>query len=423
MTTRRDFLKYAGMGTLGVAGLSLTGRMARAENPKIWFNTHFHGGDAEAMEIIMKKKINVGVDVDLTQGGMTDYYARVYSSVMAGQAPNMAICHDFRFLSMHPVYYNLAQTPIGNIFDLLGVSEKDFDARAWNIAHVDGQPYGVPIDYHPFGLYYNKTIFKQAGLDPENPPKTRADFEAACEAIKKTGKIPFHPTLSAAPRFIRRVWFMLYWGLNGKLLDGDQAAFNNDKGREALQYLVDMVNKRGWNKPGTDANNQFLAGELGMCFNGSWFLLTAEKSGIDYGMGEIPIFFDRQTTYSGTHNFALPKQPEGAETEQKLKNVVKVIRGFLDHDYLWGQLGGHIQSYLPGLNDPRLRESDAWDKTLKSFAAMMANKAIMVEPRHPKIVEIQDAINPNTEAAYNGTISVEEALNRAEKSVNEVMKS
>lgn len=420
MINRRNFLHSTGAGVLGLAMANPIRRAFAQSGEKLWINTHFHGGDAEAMATILDK-VDVGVPIDLTQGGMGDYYARIYNSVIAGEAPNLAICHDFRFISMHPAYYNLEDTPVGNVYERLGVSASDFDQRAWDIAHVNGTGYGIPIDYHPFGLYYNKDIFREAGLDPENPPMNRQDFEAACEAIKKIGKLPFHPTLSAAPRFIRRVWFSLYWQMNGEILDGDQAAFNNEKGRESLQYLVDMVHSKGWNQPGTDANNQFLAGELGMCFNGSWFLLTAEKSGIDFACGEIPVLFDRQAVYCGTHNWVMPRRPESASLESELENTVEAVRGFLDNSYLWGQLGGHIQTYLPGLQDPRLRESDAWDKSLKSFAAMMDKNSLMVDPRHEKIVEIHDAIDPNVEAAYNGQMSVEEALNAAESAVNRVL--
>jgi raffinose/stachyose/melibiose transport system substrate-binding protein len=52
-----------------------------------------------------------------------------------------------------------------------------------------GKPcYGVPFSYQGNVLYYNKDVLRAAGLDPEKPPATWADFGAACDAVKKAGK-------------------------------------------------------------------------------------------------------------------------------------------------------------------------------------------------------------------------------------------
>jgi ABC-type glycerol-3-phosphate transport system substrate-binding protein len=50
-------------------------------------------------------------------------------------------------------------------------------------------------------MYYNKDILRQAGLDPENPPQTWADFAKACEAVKKIGKVPIAQSGGFVPLF------------------------------------------------------------------------------------------------------------------------------------------------------------------------------------------------------------------------------
>lgn len=42
----------------------------------------------------------------------------------------------------------------------------------------------------PMVWYYNKNVFEKAGLDPEAPPKTWADFLTACDKIKSIGVAP-----------------------------------------------------------------------------------------------------------------------------------------------------------------------------------------------------------------------------------------
>lgn len=48
--------------------------------------------------------------------------------------------------------------------------------------------YGLPFSYQGNIMYFNKQVLTEAGLDPENPPKTIDEFAAACEAIEGIGK-------------------------------------------------------------------------------------------------------------------------------------------------------------------------------------------------------------------------------------------
>ncbi len=49
---------------------------------------------------------------------------------------------------------------------------------------------GLPVTVQGWVWYYNKNLFKKAGLDPENPPKTWDEFLSACEALQNAGIIP-----------------------------------------------------------------------------------------------------------------------------------------------------------------------------------------------------------------------------------------
>lgn len=55
---------------------------------------------------------------------------------------------------------------------------------------ADGELYALPLTLQGFVVYYNKARYIEAGLDPENPPKTWDELKAACEAIKTKGAVP-----------------------------------------------------------------------------------------------------------------------------------------------------------------------------------------------------------------------------------------
>lgn len=54
-----------------------------------------------------------------------------------------------------------------------------------------GVPYGIPMALEGNVLIYNKELFAQAGLDPENPPETVAELTAAADQLQAAGITPF----------------------------------------------------------------------------------------------------------------------------------------------------------------------------------------------------------------------------------------
>jgi multiple sugar transport system substrate-binding protein len=421
---RRQLLKLMGASGATLALSPLLTRVAYPGQPTpLWFNTLFHGGDAEAMQIIVKtfNAMHKDIQLDLTQGSWTEYYSQLYNAVIAGEAPQLGICHNFRFSKMYPALTALNDSPAGNLLTQTGLKRDDYIEYVWDIADIDGKQYGIPLDNALLGIYYNKALFRKSGLDPETPPDNLDAFENAANAIRdKTGKYAYHPGAYGQPRWYRRHWYILLWQKGGQLIDHDSAAFNNEKGLDALQYLVDIP-KKGWNKPGTNGAAQFQTGELGMLINGTWHYLSLAKTDLDWGFLGIPKWFEKRYTWGSNHFLVIPKQP------QKNHNLVlpaaRSIKWLSENSYLWGMLGGHVPMNKQALKSSELLESKTWEKTLRRFSQMSFEGVYRSLPLHPKIVEINAAIQPNIDEAYNGTVTPKEALDKSEKAVNKVLKS
>jgi sn-glycerol 3-phosphate transport system substrate-binding protein len=59
-------------------------------------------------------------------------------------------------------------------------------------SRTDGKTWGVPFQRSTVVMYYNKELFKEAGLDPNRPPETWADLKAAATKLTKkdaSGKV------------------------------------------------------------------------------------------------------------------------------------------------------------------------------------------------------------------------------------------
>lgn len=65
----------------------------------------------------------------------------------------------------------------------ISVAKEDLDAHTVRAFSYQDKLICMPFNVSSILLYYNKDMFSEAGLDPENPPETIADMAAACEKL------------------------------------------------------------------------------------------------------------------------------------------------------------------------------------------------------------------------------------------------
>ncbi len=395
-----------------------------AEARTLLYNTLFHSGDAQAMERIVDEynETHENTQILLTQGQWAEYYAQLQNAVIAGNAPQIGVVHTNLLPEMYPALTPLNDSPAGNLLEKAGINSEDYIESLWEAGERDGDRYLIPLDTHMWGFWYNKDIFREAGLDPESPPQTMDEFVEAANAIRDAGYFAFHPAEDALPRKLRRAWMIFFWQKGGELFNEDytQATFNNETGLETLEFMVSIANERGWNNPGTDGFKQFTAGELGMFFAGNWFYWTVQESDVDWGFAYVPQFFDQRVTWANSHNLVIPKQPSGASTDLLVKSA-ETIKWINEHSDTWGIYGGHIPAYQPALESEDLQQSDTWKLALSKFADMANNGWIHYPISHPSASQLNDAIQVHIQEAYNGTVTPEEALAAAEEEVNQIL--
>ena len=423
MNTRARSAAFKTMVLLALMGFVWSS--ATAQQITLRFNTLFHSGDAQAMERIVEKfnEEHTDVRIELTQGQWTDYYAQLYSAVVAGNAPQIGVVHSTQLPRMAVALTPLIDSPAGDLLEAAGIRGDDFPSNMWAAGEYEGVRYLVPFDTPIMGLYYNKDIFREAGLDPEAPPETREEFEAAAQAIMDaTDKYPAHLAGFGAPRVQRRAFSYLLWQQGGELFNEDytEAAFNDELGLNALRYLVSTVQEKGWNIPDGNGYPQFAAGELGMLVAGNWFYWTALDAGVDFGVHYTPTFFDQRATWGNSHNLVIPRQPAGTPDEVYVA-AAEAIKWISENADLWGIYGGHLPAYLPVRESAALLESETWQVSLSKFARMIDEGAMHYSITHQDGAEVNAALENFIQQAYNGTITPEVALARAEAEVNAIL--
>ncbi|MEV7692350.1 extracellular solute-binding protein [Microbacterium sp. NPDC089189] len=135
----------------------------------------------------------------------------------------------------------------GGLVNLSSFSDGDdyITARSGELAEqyrsADGDFYQMPWKSNPVMIFYNKALFAQAGLDPENPAlSTYDDFLQTAQTLKDAGVAPYAINPAPTSEFFQS-WFdfyPLYAAETGgtQLVEDGTATFDDAAGESVAEF-------------------------------------------------------------------------------------------------------------------------------------------------------------------------------------------
>ncbi len=158
----------------------------------------------------------------------------------------------------------------------------------------DGKIYGVPYNTDTRGLWYNKEVFKQAGLPEKWEPKNWNDILDACKVIKE--KVPnvvpiwFNSGKASGEATSMQTYEMLLYGTGERLIDPETNKWivKSDNILKSLTF-IDTVYKEGYGpplskvltgqSPNISTREYFPQNKLGILLDGSWITFNYKENG------------------------------------------------------------------------------------------------------------------------------------------------
>lgn len=146
----------------------------------VW-HTWGAGPGLDAMEAAAKKynetndkniQVNLGFVANQASGN-TQTMDKLMAAIAAGNPPEIALLDNFQIAGW------AAQNALTPLDDLMETAELSLDGvYEWALqgSQYKGSTYSIPYNGDARALFYNKDMFEEAGLDPENPPTT-IEFE------------------------------------------------------------------------------------------------------------------------------------------------------------------------------------------------------------------------------------------------------
>ena len=223
--------------------------------------------------------------------------AKIRTALTVGQGPDMGRV-DWSFVCELARKNSVAD--LGTFgFDSI---KNDYLEAPLNACCVDNKYYGLPDQSNCIALFYNRTIFKELGLLPQDSvykfgeqiggkpfPQTWADFAAFAKQFKDSskGREPF--------AIMNTLWWNLaiFNTFGAKVVDGNKCVIDSQASVDALTMIAglykDGIEAGGW-KPGAITPEQgFVNGKYVMILMGPWNLKRfKEDLKLDFGIALIP---------------------------------------------------------------------------------------------------------------------------------------
>ena len=178
-----------GIGTLAASIAAFALPAAAQTKIDFFFPVPVDGKLAREMTRLMKFYNDSQKEVEVTAvytGGYDDTKLKAQAAAKAGKPPAVVLMS---------ANFNVDLKLSGDIMSLEpmlkaeGTTREAFLADFWPALHanamVDGELYGVPFHNSTPLLYYNVEHFKEAGLDPDKPPRTWAELVDAAKKLTK----------------------------------------------------------------------------------------------------------------------------------------------------------------------------------------------------------------------------------------------
>jgi len=295
-------------------------------------------------------------------------------------------------------------------------------------SRTGGKTWGVPFQRSTIVLYYNKELFKEAGLDPNRPPATWAEMVDYSQKLTKkdaSGKVTQWGIQIPSSGFP----YWLFQGLsteNDALLmneAGNEVYFDKPGVIEALQYWVDLSKKYNVQPPGITewgtTPRDFFEKKIAMMWTTTGNLSNVkENAKFDFGVAMLPANKKRGSP-TGGGNFYIFKKSTPAQQQAAFKFIKWITSPARAAQ--WGIDTGYVAVRPDAFETP----------AMKQYVAGFPPAAVARDQLQFAVAEfsthdnqrVTKALNDGLQAALTGTKTAEQAMKDAQVEATRLLRS
>lgn len=272
----------------------------------------------ENVEAFNEEYPNIEVNVNVTP--FAEYWTKLQTQASSDTLPDI-------FWMNGPnigLYASNGQLePISGAIEADDIDPANYPESLVDLYNVDDVQYGVPKDFDTIGVWTNKALFEQAGVELPSEDWTWEDFQQTAAEISTAlegqgiyggaggmdGQTTYYNTILQA---------------GGSVIDDGTSGYASEESQAGIQFWTDLIASGGspsiQQLTDTTADQWFTSGKLAMYWGGSWFrsALTDTELASDITVLPLPAGDEQATVIHGVSNVvsATSKNKQAAQAFQ-----------------------------------------------------------------------------------------------------------
>lgn len=407
MLDRRTLLRALAVPPLATAAGCLGGSHGKIV---LRFWNGFTGPDGRTM-LKMVRRFNAthpGIEVVMQRIDWATYWNKLFVAGLGGRAPEVFVLHTrslVRFAKAGftaPLDPFLADFPVG-----------DMDANVLEAARVGDRQMGLPLDVHAMGMYVNRRLFRDAGLDPDRPPTDRETFVDAMRRMRRPAAngepdrwgFVFTNFETCTYTFLRQFGGALFEA------DSDVPTFDRPENIDALAWCRSLIaNGLAPEPENFDSWIGFRQGRVGMAFEGIYMLADLLKQqDLDFSGAPVPQVGSAQAVWADSHNLCI----RAGLSDDIARAAWTFIRWLSEESLDWAE-GGQVPTR------PSLRDTARFRAMAVQSAFARQIPIVRYLPQLPFVFEYLTEYDLAVEKVLRGKSTPAEALGSAQARVEQV---
>ena len=297
----------------------------------------------------------------------TDYFPQLQTALAGGDQPEIIMGNPGLYPDL------VEQGYVADLSDNETIKSLNLPSGDLGDVSADGKIYGFPIDFKSWGVFYNKKIFKDLGIEE---PKTYTELLEDCQKIADSGIDPWaHAFGDAVFGDIEMRNYVWTKALDDGQNDVFEKLMNGEKKLEDYDFFKDGLNlwaeRLAWMRDDAMTNDQnaalevFTSGKAAMMYFGTWGIGDLESliEGTDFEYG----FFVEPIDDEGSAK--LNVQVDQSFMVNPNAENFDVATEFMEYWVTEGAASWSAKSWMPLLNGSVAESTPEIVKTLAEIKA------------------------------------------------------
>ncbi|MGB1915077.1 MAG: ABC transporter substrate-binding protein, partial [Paracoccaceae bacterium] len=316
--------KFAKLGLAAVTAIGIAAPAVAETELTMYYPIAVGGKLTEVVDGIVSDFEAANPDIKVNaiySGNYDDTRVRALSALASGDPAQLAVMFSIDA-------YDLIEQDLVMAFDDISGVDKNwlnsFYPALMANGNIEGKTWGIPFQRSTIVAYYNKDLFRAAGLDPEAPPTTWDEIISMGKTLTKDGTYGLMIPSTGYPYWM----FQALAIQNGKEVmsnDGLTTYFDDQTVIDTLDFWKSLSTEHGIMPEGTvewgTLRQAFLEGKTAMMWHSTGNLTAVKNNAsFDFGVAELPANV-RKGSPTGGGNFYVFKETSAEERAAALKLI------------------------------------------------------------------------------------------------------